>query len=342
MSDTTTNVWCLVIDHEYKPIGSAIKVTVPLTLNVANLKTKITEEKQNALAHVGAHMLTVFECTDSSIDLVDDDDNGSDEGMVPNKVKKVFSSKMVKKLRVDRTIASLQLQNDTLIVQVPGSLYATSICSVLKCFAIIDILQKVRKCDDDDGSDDNPPEIKLLKEEIGDRGPSSLTDPVDFRKITGPGHVIDFNCPFTSDMLPIELYDEAFGVFKMRAGKPPSTNALTFLNELAPVGCNWYTSVADRREEVQRVFEEYTHLQFHSEQVPGTNHMTDGNLDRVVMPATIHKCKNESSRGDAVNQIIVFYAKFLLNALYHPLCYRNSNTRFPCILMVDQGASVHL
>jgi hypothetical protein len=114
---------------------------VPLTLDIADLKTKIQEKTQS----LPAYLLTIFRCTDPSTDLLKDDEDEAvgDEGMVLNSVKTMFFNKEVKKLRLDQTIASLQLQrNDTLIVQVPGSLYATSICSALKCFAITDIPQR--------------------------------------------------------------------------------------------------------------------------------------------------------------------------------------------------------
>jgi hypothetical protein len=149
MSDTI-GVWFLLIDRHYTPLGSLDKVTVPLTIDIADLKTRIQEKTQS----LPAYLLTIFRCTDSSIDLLKDDEDeaAGNEGMVLNSVRKMFSNKEVKKLRLDQTIASLQLRrNDTLIVQVPGSLYATSICSVLKCFAITDIPQR----NDDDNGDNS-------------------------------------------------------------------------------------------------------------------------------------------------------------------------------------------
>jgi hypothetical protein len=213
----------------------------------------------------------------------------------------------------------------------------TSICSVLKCSAVTDI-PKVRKRDNDDVG--GPSEIKLLKQELGHGAPSSLAHASKFIRVARPGHAIDCNRPFTHDSLPIELHHEAFGRFKTRCGQPPSKNALAFLDNLALVACEWHESELYRRDEVRRVFEKYTKLRFHSALVPGTLCTTDGHLDFDVIPAAIRKCNNES--GNAHNQTIVCYGKFLINALDPSHCYRNLNTHFPCILMVDQGMSVHL
>jgi hypothetical protein len=116
----TTNVWFLIIDHECSLLGGPDEVIVPNTLSVAGLRTKIQEKAPHDLAHLDALRLTVFECTDSSIILEDDDD---DEDILPNEVKKVFSCNAVEQLGSTRTIASLQLRNKTLIVQVPGALH---------------------------------------------------------------------------------------------------------------------------------------------------------------------------------------------------------------------------
>jgi tRNA A-37 threonylcarbamoyl transferase component Bud32 len=58
------------------------------------------------------------------------------------------------------------------------------------------------------------------------------------------------------------------------------------------------------------------------------------------MPAAIRACKNES--GDALNKAAAYYGHFLGRVMDSPGLYRNQNTRFPCILMVDQGESIHL
>ena len=100
MSDNL--VWFLLIDHNYAPIGSADYVIVSDAISVAGLKTRI-EEKTKTLP---AHLLTVFQCTDPTIDLVDDDFEAGEEGTVWNKVNKVFTDKKVKKLSLKQTVAN--------------------------------------------------------------------------------------------------------------------------------------------------------------------------------------------------------------------------------------------
>ena len=339
MSDTI-DVWYLIIDHEHAPIGDAYCLTMPGTLAVSTLKTKIKKKEQNDLAQVDERRLTIFGCTDSSINFLKDDKDAGDEGMVLNKLKKVFSDQMVEKLDVERTVASLQVMNRTLIVQVPGALHATFLCSVLNYLANTNVQQKVRKRDNDDSSDRDRSGYQHLKEVLGPATPSDLASLAKFRRVAGPRKVIDCNRPYDYDMLPIELYDKSFGSFKTRCCKPPSTYALSLLEELSIAACGWYDREITRQREVQRVLKS-ADLVFDAEVGPGGGRWTtDGHLDVNVMPAAIRECKNES--GDALNQVILYYGKFVIEALNSPRGYRNLSTRFPCVLMVDQGVSVRL
>jgi hypothetical protein len=116
-TSATTQVWFILVDHKHEAIGLD-EVTVPDTLSVAGLRTKIQEKAPRVLADVDALRLTVFECTDSSIDLKD-----SDERRLPNKLEKIFSSNAVEQVGSTRMIASLQLANKALIIRVPGALH---------------------------------------------------------------------------------------------------------------------------------------------------------------------------------------------------------------------------
>ena len=58
------------------------------------VREKINEEKRNDLEHIDTRRLLVFECTDFSINLDDDDERG-----LPNKLKKVFNKKTTKRSR---------------------------------------------------------------------------------------------------------------------------------------------------------------------------------------------------------------------------------------------------
>jgi hypothetical protein len=51
------------------------------------------------------------------------------------------------------------------------------------------------------------------------------------------------------------------------------------------------------------------------------------------MPASIRKCNN--SLGFALNQVILYFARFPHNALTDPKRYRDYNARFPSILFTD-------
>ena len=194
MSDITNNSdvcqWYLIVDHEQIPIGEATSLTVPGTLTVGDLKTRIKEKERNDLAQVDACRLAIFGCTDSSINFLKDDKDVGDEGMALNKVNKAFSNQMVEKLDIERTVASVQILNRTLIVQVPGMLHATFLCSVLKCLANTDVEQIVRKRDYDDDDDDDSPEIRRLKKEInrlmkeiGSETPSNMSFKFDIPRL---------------------------------------------------------------------------------------------------------------------------------------------------------------
>jgi hypothetical protein len=74
------------------------------------------------------------------------------------------------------------------------------------------------------------------------------------------------------------------------------------------------------------------------EKVPNTEFTTDGNLVINIMPAAIRECNNHS--GHALNQVILYYTRFVLEALTDPHRPFTLDTTFPCILMTDIGISV--
>jgi hypothetical protein len=158
----------------------------------------------------------------------------------------------------------------------------------------------------------------------------------------GPNKFIGCNRPFEPDTIPVNLLDEAFGVFMSKYEKSPSTKALSLLDELSVASCKWYPSEMYRREAVQRIINQHTSLEFSSQVVvvDGRESITDGNLTVDVMPACIRECKE--NHHSAVNRAILYYARFLYNALMDPNGYCNYNTHFPCIFLVDIGAVANL
>jgi hypothetical protein len=177
-----------------------------------------------------------------------------------------------------------------------------------------------------------------LKTEVRKAAPSSLALPALFQKISGPDHVVACNRPFEADTLPLALLHQAFATFQNRCEKAPSDKALACFGTLTISACKWYESETQRRQEIQAILSTHLGLHFLEQKIPGTEFTTDGNLDVVVMPAAIRACNNE--HGDALNQAILYYGRFLENALDHPSCYYNFSTRFPSILMVDIGMSL--
>jgi len=150
---------------------------------------------------------------------------------------------------------------------------------------------------------------------ISKGSPSSIAIPAEFRKLVGPNKFIGCNRPFEPETIPVNLLDEAFGVFMSKYEKSPSTKALSFLDELSVASCKWYPSETYRREAVQRIINQHTSLEFSPQVVvvDGREYTTDGNLTVDVMPACIRECKD--SHGSAA---ILYYARFLYNALMDP------------------------
>lgn len=132
MTSATTRVWYVLIDHEGKPMGTLDEITVTDTLSVAGLRTKIQEKERHGLSHFDARQLTLFECADSTSNLKDSDKSG-----LPNILDRVFSSNAVQELLSTQEIATLQLQNKTVIVLVPGALHVTSVCFHLFCTQVL-------------------------------------------------------------------------------------------------------------------------------------------------------------------------------------------------------------
>ncbi len=169
--------------------------------------------------------------------------------------------------------------------------------------------------------------------------PSSLTIPYGFSQIVGPGHAVACNRPSEYKTLPLVLLHEAFGIFKDRCKAAPSERAIAFLNELTATAkvCEWYQGETQRGSAIRSVFQWRLGVQFHEEKVPNTECTTDGNLVCIVMPAAIIKCEDHTGR--ALDQAILYYHRFLDEALAHHRHFYNFNTSFPCILMVDMGMS---
>ncbi|KAL5480146.1 hypothetical protein ACEPAI_1416 [Sanghuangporus weigelae] len=102
-------VWCLLIDHEKKAaFGEAFSVIVGLDACIQDLKKKVKEERPVDLEHVDAARLTVWRCTDPSIDFADID---SDE--FNDRLNEVFSPD----------------EQKTLLIEVPEPQLATTIPS---------------------------------------------------------------------------------------------------------------------------------------------------------------------------------------------------------------------
>jgi hypothetical protein len=57
---TTSIVWCLVINHENKPLGNVFSVRIPSTDSVADLKKAIKKKTEPVLNHFAANELCVW------------------------------------------------------------------------------------------------------------------------------------------------------------------------------------------------------------------------------------------------------------------------------------------
>ena len=174
-----------------------------------------------------------------------------------------------------------------------------------------------------------------MRAEVGGAAPSTLAKPSNFREIAGPGHVMACNRPFEYDTLPLVLLHEVFGMFKDRCNAAPSEQALAFHNKLTFAACKLFEDEDQRRSTIWALFQEYLDIQFHEEKVINTEYTTDGNFVVNVMPAAIWGCKNETRH--ALNQAIIYYSRFLIEALKDYRQFYNCNTCFPCILIVDMG-----
>ncbi|KZT00302.1 uncharacterized protein LAESUDRAFT_718226 [Laetiporus sulphureus 93-53] len=111
------NIWCLLIDHEKKLIGTPFEVTVSSVDTVDRLRKKVKEDRSVGTAGVDSASLIVWRCIDPTTTL-DDEDHETLEGQV----SEAFFNQKVKRLGVRRTIADLKLSKDeTLLVQMPSA-----------------------------------------------------------------------------------------------------------------------------------------------------------------------------------------------------------------------------
>ncbi|TFK50474.1 hypothetical protein OE88DRAFT_1808792 [Heliocybe sulcata] len=313
MALTDGKLWCLLIDHDRKPLGYPFKVPLAAGFDVSDLRQMAAEMRAEITGSTpGAIALNIVVRQWPRDTYVKDE-------FLQEEVTKAFSDKITIILESWQVLGDLQLSvTDILLVELPPPPAGSG---------------SKRKHDSH-----NRPEsmaLKRLKTDIAMK-PSSLTAPSEFQKIVGEGHAISCNRPFDCHTLPLVLLHEAFTIFKDRCREDPSEQALSCLNQLSVVGCAWFETQVERRSEIQAVLKECMDLSLPESKVPGTDYGTDGNLDVVVMPAAIRDCKNES--GPALNEAILYYANFLQKAFDHPLRFRNFRTCFPSILIVDMGS----
>ncbi|KAL5522871.1 hypothetical protein ACEPAG_8889 [Sanghuangporus baumii] len=108
-------VWCLLIDHEKKAaFGNPFSVIVSPNASIEDLAKKVKIERPDVLEHVVPAMLTVWRCTDPSIDFGD---------IVPNdlnqKLDEVFSPEQRKVEWLKPKQGVEQLAEKTLLIEVP-------------------------------------------------------------------------------------------------------------------------------------------------------------------------------------------------------------------------------
>ena len=108
-------LWCLVIEHNMKPLGDLFQVECDDNDSVAVLKKKVKEEMKPELNDFTANSLTVWQCKDRNVDFDNDD-----KKIVKSRVQQVLYEN-VKKLLPRKKLRELELsEEDTLIVEMPG------------------------------------------------------------------------------------------------------------------------------------------------------------------------------------------------------------------------------
>jgi hypothetical protein len=104
-------VWCLLINHENKPIGKLFRM--PPEEYIADLKDGIKNKNPVDLQSIDAHHLVVWRCKDKSTVL-------NPENMA-EQVRELFSNEGVEMLNETTTMAGLRIRkNEKLLVQIPS------------------------------------------------------------------------------------------------------------------------------------------------------------------------------------------------------------------------------
>lgn len=164
--------------------------------------------------------------------------------------------------------------------------------------------------------------------------PASPTLPKAFEEISGPGRAIGCNRPLELYTIPLVLLHEPFAIFKTSEAAPLK-QVIDCFNQLAHAACSWHPPEAlafQRRLGIEFLLDEYLGLGIDEPKMMSTRFTTERNLS-TTMPIIISERKKDA--GDAFNQAVLHYGKFLIKAFDHPHRYYNYNTRFPCILLVD-------
>ncbi|KAL9715323.1 hypothetical protein Ac2012v2_001986 [Leucoagaricus gongylophorus] len=107
-------LWCLVIEHNMKPLGSLFQVEYDDNDSIAVLKEKAKAKMEPELNDFAANSFTVWQCKDRNVDFSTDDDE-----IVKSQVQQILYEN-VKKLLPRKKLRELELsEEDTLIVEMP-------------------------------------------------------------------------------------------------------------------------------------------------------------------------------------------------------------------------------
>ncbi|KAH9041653.1 hypothetical protein EDB85DRAFT_1371798 [Lactarius pseudohatsudake] len=117
-------IWLLLIDHNFQPIGNVFLVDCTGDDSVYDLTEKVKEERPRALSRTNTDPadLTVWRCMDPITSF-----NLKDHEVLACQISGVFSRNSVKRLGNRRAIAELNIsKNEILFVTLPGQPAITS------------------------------------------------------------------------------------------------------------------------------------------------------------------------------------------------------------------------
>jgi hypothetical protein len=124
---TKSKIWCLLINHNKKPVGNPFSVQLSSEDDIDDLKQKVEKKMSNLLADTGVDRITVWRCP--TLFIREDSGRGKLKlNEIENRINKINfdDENMTYEVAVSANVESIDIAgNETLLVEMPCAFFSS-------------------------------------------------------------------------------------------------------------------------------------------------------------------------------------------------------------------------